>query len=175
MGWGDGRRRPGAERAEHDLGAAAAVGAAQLPAVGAIFWIHVSIGDDHGVGYGGAFGLGCLLVGAPLVLPVMGLFHAVVHTMPAAALARSVARCTRGPEWVWHLVCAAALALVWAAVAAALWDWPLTVTAGWLTALVALPVLGMAYVRRRARTGRTWGLPHRRVDHVVRAGQLAGV
>ncbi|MFF3909330.1 hypothetical protein ACFYZJ_25870 [Streptomyces sp. NPDC001848] len=157
MGWGDRRRRAGADPAEHNVEVAAAVGAAQLPAVGLILLIHASTGDDHGVGYGGMFGVACLLVLAPLVLPVLGLFHAAVHTMPAATLARLVVRRVGGAEWVWHLVCSAALALLGAGAAAALWDWPLTVTAGWLTALAVLPVLGVAYVRRRTRAGRVWG------------------
>ncbi len=169
MGWADTAHRDGAGDPEGDrsagltaafagLSTAAAVAAAQLPAVGLLWWVDAVSGDDHGSGYGGAFGLLCLFVLAPVFLPFLGLVHAAVHIAPAGALARRAAVRLRGPEWVWHLLCAALVAVVWAAVAAVLWDWPFLATGGLLAALGVLPVLGLAHIRRRARiTGRVRG------------------
>jgi hypothetical protein len=149
MGWGNAR-----------LNEAAAVCAAQLPAIGLIWWIGNLLGDDYA--YAGAFGflsllvLACLLVVAPLILPVLGLAHAMAQIVPAEALARLVVRRARGPLWAWHLLCAAGLGVVWAGLAGLLWDWPFTVTAPLLAALGVLPVLGLGWLRRRTRG--FWGV-----------------
>ncbi|MDN3023304.1 hypothetical protein [Streptomyces sp. S.PB5] len=160
MGWGDIRRELGRARSAWDsvaVHAAAAVGAAQLPAVGLISYVEVTTGDDYGAG-GGAFGLACLLLLAPLYLPFLGLLHACVQTLPAALLARLTVRHVRGPEWAWHLAWAAVLGAVWAAAAALLWGWPLGLTAAVFASLGVLPVLGVAYFRRSSRTKeRAWG------------------
>ncbi|MFG2553350.1 hypothetical protein ACGFWF_25830 [Streptomyces sp. NPDC048581] len=148
-----------------DLNAAAAVCAAQLPAIGLIWWIGTELGDDYGGSPYGLFlllALACLLVVAPLVLPFVGLAHAVVQIVPADHLARLASRHVRGPVWAWHLVSIPVLGAAWAALAAVLWDWPFVITALLLTALGVLPALGLAYLRRRTRiTGRPrgfWGV-----------------
>ncbi|MEU8589131.1 hypothetical protein AB0C59_19320 [Streptomyces sp. NPDC048664] len=149
--------RDGVRAAWENRTAAAATSAAVLPAAGLLWWLAASTRDDHGA-TGGGLGVACLVVLAPLVLPVLGLAHAAVHTLPAAALARPAARLTRGPEWLWHLGYAAVVAALWAGVGAALGAWPFAAAAGWLTALAVPPVLGIAYLRgRAARTGRAWG------------------
>jgi hypothetical protein len=192
MGWentaqGDGADDPQGDRPDDPPGdrpdelttafagltTAAAVAAAQLPAVCLLWWVYATRGDDYGSSYASAFGLLCLFVLAPVILPVLGLLHAALHIAPAHALARlgaarlgsarlgvtrlGVVR-LRGPEWAWHLLCAALVAVAWAAVAAVLWDWPFVVTGAVLAGLGVLPVLGLAHIRRRATiTGRVWG------------------
>ncbi|MEU0949047.1 hypothetical protein ABZ379_41190 [Streptomyces canus] len=150
MGWGN--------RRIHE---AAAVCAAQFPAIGLIWWIRDQLGDDYAnAGATGAlavFGLLCLLVVAPLVMPVLGLLHALVQVLPAQVLAHRAARRTRGPVWAWHLALTAGLGLAWAALALLLWDWPFTTTAPLLAALGVLPVLGLGWLRRRTRgLGAIW-------------------
>ncbi|MDR3079713.1 MAG: hypothetical protein LBV60_02080 [Streptomyces sp.] len=160
MGWRDGRRGAGGTGSgpeQADLTAALTAFAVQLPAVGLIALIDSSTKDDYGTGLGDALGMACVLLFLPLILPLLGALHAVVHTMPAAALAHLVFRRARGPEWVWHLVCAAVVAMVWAGAAAALWGWPFIVVSGWLTGLAVLPVLWVAYDRRRAEAGERQG------------------
>jgi hypothetical protein len=149
MGWGNRR-----------LNEAAAVCAVQFPAIGLVWWISGQLGDDYD--YGGAYGvfavfaLACLLAVAPLVLPVLGLAHAVVQVLPAQTLARRAARRTRGPVWAWQLCFTAVLGAAWAAVAVLLWDWPFTITAPLFAALGVLPVLGLGWLRRRTRG--FWGV-----------------
>src|SRR5919199_418356 len=82
-----------------DLAAAIPVNAAQLPAAGLLCWIWSSSQDQYDTGYGGAFGILCLLVFAPLLLPLLGLFLSVVLTLPAAVPARLAIRWSGGPEW----------------------------------------------------------------------------
>lgn len=144
MGWGSRR-----------INEAAAVCAAQFPAIGLIWWIREQLGDDYA--YTGAYGalvvfaLACLLVVAPLVLPVVGALHAAVQVLPAELLARRAARRARGPVWAWHLGFTAVIGVVWAAFALLLWDWPFTTTAPLLAALGVFPVLGLGWLRRRTR------------------------
>jgi hypothetical protein len=144
MGW-DNRR----------INEAAAVCAAQLPAIGLIWWIRDQLGDDYELGIPG-FGVLCLLVVAPLVLPVLGLLHAVVQVLPAEVLARRAARRAPGPVWAWHLGLTAVLGVAWAALALLLWDWSFTTTAPLLAALGVLPALGLGWLRRRPRD--LWGI-----------------
>lgn len=153
-------RPDGSVTAFAELNTAAAIAAAQLPAVWLLWWVVEITGhDDYGIGYGGAFLLLCLLLVAPLILPVLGLLHAVAHLGPAGALARLAARCLRGPRWAWHLLCATAVGVAWAALTAVLWGRPFLSTAAVLAALGVLPVLGLAYARARARAkGRAWGI-----------------
>jgi hypothetical protein len=103
MGWGP-IRRARAAWTSADLHAAAAVCAAQLPAFGLGWWIASFRGDDYGAGGGGALGLACLLLFAPVVLPVVGLLHAAAHITPAAVLGRPSAGRLPGPGWVRHLL-----------------------------------------------------------------------
>ncbi|GGV76857.1 hypothetical protein GCM10010294_43540 [Streptomyces griseoloalbus] len=152
MGRGEGGRRS-------DLHTAAALGAGQLPAAGLLWWIIADSGtDDYGAGYGGAFGLLCVLLFAPLVLPCLGLLHAVLHPLPALALARRAARHVRGPEWARHLGGVVLLGTAWAAPVTLLWGGSFPATALALSLLGVLPVLGIASGRGRTRrTGRAWG------------------
>ena len=149
MGWGS-----------EQFNEAAAVCAAQSPAIGLIWWIGDQLGDDYA--YGGAYGflalfaLACLLAVAPLVLPVLGLLHALVQVLPAEALARRAARRARGPVWAWHLGLTSVLGVAWAALALLLWDWPFATTAPLLAALGVLPVLGLGWLRGRTRS--LWGI-----------------
>ncbi|MET7694598.1 hypothetical protein ABZT06_42930 [Streptomyces sp. NPDC005483] len=139
---------------------AAAVCAAQFPAIGLIWWIRGQLGDDYA--YAGAYGafalfaLACLLAVAPLVLPVLGLLHAAVQVLPAELLAHRAARRARGPVWAWHLGLTAALGVAWAALALLLWDWPFSTTAPLFAALGLFPVLGLGWLRRGARG--FWGI-----------------
>lgn len=167
MGWGDTADGPEGDRPGEtvqwfvDLNAASAVCAAQLPAIGLVWWIGAELGDD----YGGspytlamALVLAALLVVAPLVLPFVGLVQAAAQIVPGGRLARVVTPHVRGPVWAWHMVCSALLGVVWAALAAVVWDWRFTVVAPLFAALGVLPVLGPGYFRRRARvTGRRQG------------------
>jgi hypothetical protein len=160
MGWADIRRELGRARRAGDpvaVNAAAAVGAAQLPAALLIWYVGVTTGDDYG-GSGGAFGLVCLFLLAPLWMPFLGLVHACVQTLPAAVLARLTVRRVRGPEWVWHLAWAAVLGVVWAGAVAVPSGLPFAATAAVFAALGILPVLGVAYFRRGGRSReRAWG------------------
>lgn len=163
MGWEDIRQehRPdGSITAFAQLNTAAAIAAAQLPAAWLLWWVvQVTGNDDYGIGYGGTFLLFCLLLFVPLILPVLGLLHAVAHLGPAGALARLAANRLPGPRWVWDLLCAATVGAVWAGLATVLWGWPFIRTAAVLAALGVLPVLGHAYARARTRAkGRAWGV-----------------
>ncbi|MFI6492224.1 hypothetical protein [Streptomyces sp. NPDC050564] len=161
MRWGDTWRpkRSGLSWVNAELNAAAAVCAAQLAVVCAIWWVGTFDDDTHGAGSGGglaAVGLLCMLVFGPLLLAVLGLVHAAAHTMPAATLARLATRRVRGSEEAWHLVFVAALGVLWAAVAVVLGGLsPPGTTALLIAASGVLPALGVAYVRRRElATGR---------------------
>ncbi|MGW7385947.1 hypothetical protein [Streptomyces sp. NPDC054794] len=159
MGWGNIRERlsdSGLKWTSAELSAAAALSGAQVPAAVLLVWIESFSRDDYGAGNGGALGALCLLVGVPLLLPVLGMALTFVLTLPSVVLARLAARRLGGPSWLWHLVAPVAPALVWGAVTALLFSWPLTTTVGVLTALGVLPTLGVAYVR--GRTWRPWGV-----------------
>ncbi|AOR37278.1 hypothetical protein BFF78_23905 [Streptomyces fodineus] len=130
--------------------------AAQLPTAGLLWWIWSTSQDQYETGYGGAFGILCLLMFAPLLLPFLGLLLSAVLTLPAAVLARAAFRRFGGPEWSRRVLGAAATAVGWGAVTAALLHWPFVSTASVLTALGLLPALGMAYVRTRSWS--RWGL-----------------
>lgn len=157
---GRGHRPDGSITVFAELNTAAAIAAAQLPAAWLLWWVvQVTGNDDYGIGYGGAYLLACLLLFVPLILPVLGLLHAVAHLGPAGVLARLAVRRLRGPRWAWDLLCATIVGAVWAALTAMLWDWPFLRTAAVLAALGVLPVLGHAYARARARAkGRAWGI-----------------
>ncbi|MDO0914033.1 hypothetical protein QQM39_25340 [Streptomyces sp. DT2A-34] len=167
MGWDNSADGPEGDRPGDvvrrfvDLNAAAAVCAAQFPAIGLIWLIGTQLSRDD---YGGPYSflsylaLALLLAVTPVLMPFAGLAHAVAHIGPADLLARLAARHVRGPVWAWHLVCTGALGVVWAALAALLWGWSFTSTAALLAALGVLPVFGLAYLRGRARrTGRPQG------------------
>ncbi|MGW3149904.1 hypothetical protein ACWDG1_35610 [Streptomyces sp. NPDC001177] len=135
-----------------DFGLAVPLCAAQIPSAALLAWIIDASGDDYGSGYGGAFGILCLLVFAPFLLPFPGLVQTVLLTGPALVAARRFG----GPGWVWYLVGPVAPAAVWGAPAALLRDWPPVTTVMCLTALGVLPSLGVA--RTRGRTWQPWGL-----------------
>ncbi|WP_225637299.1 hypothetical protein [Streptomyces solaniscabiei] len=153
MWWG--RTRPGAagpRRAawpDDEWDRAAALCAAQLPSAVLLLVIVGSGRDDYGAGYGGAFGLACFFVLGWLLVPPLGLLHALVQIMPAAALARLQRRHCGGPEWAWHLTTSVLVGVCWAVLLRALWGLPLAATVPWLAGAGVLPVLGLAYLRRR--------------------------
>ncbi|MBL1081947.1 hypothetical protein JK359_08110 [Streptomyces actinomycinicus] len=160
MGWENMRARGRTARGLWDTGdltAAIAVHAAQLPAAGLVSWL-TTVGRDRSGSDddGGPFGFLCLLVFAPLLLPLLGMLVSVVLTLPAVVSARLAGRRLGGPDPAWRLAGAVATAAGWAAVTTALWHWPFATTAAVLTALGVLPALVSAYVRTRPWT--TWGL-----------------
>ncbi|WP_416982722.1 hypothetical protein [Streptomyces sp. T028] len=144
--------KKGLKRADADVTAAVAVGAAQLPAAWLLRWIVELSSDPYGRDYGGGLGLAFVVLFAPLYLPVLGLLQAWAQTLPAAALAELTHGRLPLPRWVRHLAASALIGAVWAAAAAAFWDWPFGTTVLVLAALGVLPVLAMAYAR-----GRAWG------------------
>ncbi|WBO65612.1 hypothetical protein [Streptomyces camelliae] len=158
MGWenvrDEGRAADRALRSE--VAAAIPVNAAQLPAAGLLWLLRSVTQDQYGAGTGGALGPALLLIFAPLLLPLLGLFASLVLTLPAALLARPALRRYGGPERAWRLAGAVATAVGWGAVTAALWHWPFATTAAVLTGLGVLPALALPYVR--ARTWSQWGL-----------------
>ncbi|MEV6115075.1 hypothetical protein AB0L59_21790 [Streptomyces sp. NPDC052109] len=160
MGWEKRRERPRDAEARRslwrDLAAAIPVNAAQLPAAGLLWWVWATGQDQYGTGYIGALGILCLLVFAPLLLPVLGLLLSAVLTLPALLLARPLLRRFGGPEWVCRTAAAAVTAVGWAVVVAALLGRPFATTASVLTALGLLPALGLARVR--ARSWSVWGV-----------------
>ncbi|MDX2678909.1 hypothetical protein [Streptomyces soliscabiei] len=135
--------------------AAIAAGAAQLPAAFLLWWFHSLAADAYGRD-GGGFGLACLFLFAPVYLPVLGLLHAWTNTLPGVILADLALARLRWPRWGRHLLGVTLVGVGWAAVTGLLWDWPFLAVALVLAALGVLPVLAMAYTRRKA-TGRTWG------------------
>ncbi|MDO0933995.1 hypothetical protein QQY66_20745 [Streptomyces sp. DG2A-72] len=164
MGWGKirrGFRRARLSWTNDDRTVAVGVCAAQLPAAWLLSLFSGSVEDDYGVGIGGpalGLGLACALLFAPLVLPILGLVQTVAQITPAALLAHLSVRRLRGPGWAWHLLYVVLLGACWAMLPAAWWGRPFTATALVLAALGTLPVLGVAYARRRARaTERRWG------------------
>ncbi|WP_245235285.1 hypothetical protein [Streptomyces violaceorubidus] len=159
MGWETGPGPAGRGRptwSSEEWSRAAALCAAQFPAVGLWAFILASSADDYGA-YGGALGVACLLVTAPVVVPCLGLVHATLHIMPTAVLARLRPPHWRGPEWIWHLAASVSLGAGAAVAARTWWGAPLVETAAWLTGIGVLPVLGLAYLRgRRWERGIWW-------------------
>ncbi|MER5432672.1 hypothetical protein [Streptomyces sp. NPDC002588] len=151
---GDARTRAWLEPAGAETTAAAAAGAAQLPAVFLVWYVSATAQDDYGASI--AWGMACLVVLAPLYLPVLGVLHAFVHVLPGAVLADRTLGRLRWPVRARHLVGAALVGAAWAAVAAALWDRPFVTTGLVLAGLGVLPVLAMAYARGRSLG--TWGV-----------------
>ncbi|MER6953229.1 hypothetical protein [Streptomyces sp. NPDC000618] len=150
------RTKTGLKRADTDVTAAVAVGAAQLPAAWLLWWMGGLSDDRYGRGYGPALGLLFLVLLAPLYLPVLGLLQAWAQTLPAAALAELTHGRIPWPRLVRQLAAAVLIGVVWAAVAAAAWGRPFVTTALVLAALGVLPVLAMAYTR--GREGGAWGV-----------------
>ncbi|WP_328872109.1 hypothetical protein OHT76_19425 [Streptomyces sp. NBC_00287] len=158
MRWGNSpqEHRNDSSARSSELYAAAAVAAGQLPVVWLVGWIGEQSGDTYGRGFN-SMGMACVLVFAPLVLPVLGLIHALVQSLPAGCLAGLVVARARGPRWAWQLACSALIGVGWAALTTVLWDWPFISTALLFAAFGILPALAMAYVRRRPRWG-FWGV-----------------
>ncbi|MFE1308999.1 hypothetical protein [Streptomyces sp. NPDC058755] len=136
--------------APDDLSAAAALGGAQLPAAGLLWWIYeTTTQDDYGAGLGGALGALCFLLFAPLLLPILGMVSAFALTLPSVVLARLAGRHFPGPGWIWHVVAPVGPALFWGEPAAVLFGWSLGTTVAGLAALGLLPTLWVGLVRRR--------------------------
>ncbi|MCX4762966.1 hypothetical protein OG562_18675 [Streptomyces sp. NBC_01275] len=153
------RTKAGMSGAAADRTTAVAAGAAQLPAVFLLWWVLTSTADPYGRDYGGALGLLCVFVLAPLYLPVLGLLHACVQTLPAAVLADRALRRVPWPWWARHLLGAVLVGGAWAAVCALAWGRPFAATLLAFAALGVVPVLAVSYVRRlrRLQTGPGWG------------------
>ncbi|MFF3687586.1 hypothetical protein [Streptomyces sp. NPDC002187] len=149
------RRGPGPQADSQDttVQASAAAFAWQAAATGLAMMI-LSVGDDsYGVGYGGglaAVGLLCMCGIGPLVLAVAGWAHAGAYTLPATLAAHAAVRRWAGPEWVWTAGSLAALASVYAAGAALLFDVSYAPAWLWIAASGVLPALSAAYWRRRS-------------------------
>ncbi|MEU1401509.1 hypothetical protein ABZ471_03935 [Streptomyces sp. NPDC005728] len=160
MGWGKTRgtlRSAGLTWAPEDLSAATALGGAQLPAAGLLWWIYeAAVQDDYGAGLGGALGALCLLLFAPLLLPILGVLSAFVLTLPSVVLARLAGRRLPGPGPVWHGVAPVVPALFWGGLTGVLFGWPLGTTVPVLAALGLLPTLWVGLARRR--DWRQWGV-----------------
>ena len=154
MGWEKTRGTQPSTRltwAPDDLSAAAALGGAQLPAAGLLWWIYeTTTQDDYGAGLGGALGALCFLLFAPLLLPILGMLSAFVLTLPSVVLARLAGRRLPGPGWVWHVAAPVIPALFWGVPAGVLFGWPLDTTIAVLAALGLLPILWVGLARRRA-------------------------
>ncbi|MEU1330096.1 hypothetical protein [Streptomyces sp. NPDC005865] len=138
-----------------EMRAAGAASAAQIPVAGLVSFIVTLGQDDHEVGGGPDFGLACAILFAPLLLPVLGVVHSGVLTLPAVWLGRRAAAvCGRGPEWAWSVGCLVPVGVAWAGFFAALGA-PFAGPAGWITASGVVPALNVAYCRRREeRLGR---------------------
>ncbi|GHE00362.1 hypothetical protein [Streptomyces alanosinicus] len=154
MGWEN--VRAGGRSLWGEVSAVVPVNAAQLPAAGVLWWIWTATQDQYDTGYGGAFGVFCLMVFAPLLLPLLGLLVSVPLTLPASALARQALRRFAGPEWAWRLAGAVVTAVGWGAVTTVLWHWAFGTTVVVLAALGVLPALGVVYVRGRSWS--SWGV-----------------
>lgn len=149
--WGETRRTWG----DVDMRAAGAASAAQIPVAGLVSFIVTLGQDDHGVGGGPDSGLACAILFAPLLLPVLGMVHSAVLTLPAIWLGRRArAACGRGPEWAWSVGCLVPVGVAWAGFFAALGA-PFAGLAWWITVSGVVPALNVAYCRRREeRLGR---------------------
>ncbi|MFF3643977.1 hypothetical protein [Streptomyces sp. NPDC002564] len=140
---------------EVSLRAASAVCAAQLPVAGLVAYVLSLDDDTYGAAGGPAIGLACALVFAPVLLPVLGLIHSAVLTLPACWLGRWAApRVGHGPEWAWSLAGLPVVGAAWAGFFAALGA-PFAGSALWIAASGLAPAIGVAYCRRRQeRLGR---------------------
>ncbi|WP_150493895.1 hypothetical protein [Streptomyces kanamyceticus] len=149
--------------------AAAAACAAQLPVAGFLAYVLSLDNDDYGAGGGPYIGLACVIVFAPLLLPLAGVVHSALQTLPAMALGRLADRWRRrrgrgrGHERAWSLglslVGLLPVGAAWAAFFALLGG-PFVALALGAAASGVVPVLAVAYWRRQAeRLGAT---PRRR-------------
>ncbi|MEV0317066.1 hypothetical protein ACIBKX_31450 [Streptomyces sp. NPDC050658] len=149
MKWGD--VRESWDRAS--VTAAAAASAGQLP-VAAVTAFVLSLDDDsYGTGYGGAFGLACIALFLPLLLPLLGLIHACVQPLVGLSLGHAAARgVRRGPEWAWMLGAQLVPGAGWGLFSLAVGG-PFVEVALWAAVSGVLPSLAVAYWRGRvART-----------------------
>ncbi|MFC8347766.1 hypothetical protein [Streptomyces sp. NPDC057280] len=158
MGWGETRRQLADAWKWSELHTAAAAAALQVPVLWTVFWIASINDDDYGSGINVLAWAFFLLV--LVLLPFLTTLYAALFTMPTLVLARVAARRTRGPEWLWRLGAVILVSVFWVLVMAG-WSAPapgLLAAAGMLAAFGLLPLLAVAYARRRARIkGRAWG------------------
>ncbi|ATL28555.1 putative integral membrane protein [Streptomyces formicae] len=150
--------------------AAAAACAAQLPVAGFLAYVLSLDNDDYGAGGGPYLGLACAIVFAPLLLPLAGVVHSALQTLPAMALGRLADRWRwrrprrgGGRERAWSLGLALAaqvpVGAAWAAFFALLGGPFVALTLG-AAASGVVPVLAVAYWRRQGE--RLGGMPRRR-------------
>ncbi|MFC5153811.1 hypothetical protein [Streptomyces amakusaensis] len=134
-----------------DVAVGAGASAVQLAvALTACFIVETVTEDDYGVPPS-AFGFLCLLVVAPLIVPVAGLLFAIALPVPVRAVAAWAVRRAGGPSPRRALLLPAAFAAAFAA----LWAVPLALLGAgyltawaWLTAGTVPPLLAMARYRR---------------------------
>ncbi|MFF3845795.1 hypothetical protein [Streptomyces sp. NPDC002328] len=149
MGWWWGAwRDAGSGRATPESVAAVAAGAAQLPAVFQLLLWQAPAADPHGVSYP-AFGLLCLFLVAPVLLPVLGLLHGWAQILPGAVVADVVLRRVPLPLWARRLLGVTLVGVVWAAVGAVWAGVSFPTAVACLAALGVVPVLAMEYARVR--------------------------
>ncbi|MFJ9740603.1 hypothetical protein [Streptomyces sp. NPDC101166] len=156
MGWASVRRGAGSGWAGPESTAAVAAGAAQLPAVFALLFWQALATDPYGAGLGPAFGLLCLFLFAPVLLPVLGLLHAWAQILPGAVVADVVLRRVPWPRWARRLLGVTLAGAVWAGGGAVWAGLSFPVTVACLAALGVVPVLAMEYARVRPKSD--WGL-----------------
>ncbi|MBE8473726.1 hypothetical protein [Streptomyces justiciae] len=158
MGWGETRRQLADAWKWSELHTAAATAALQVPVFWLIAWLTTINDDDYGSGINALAGAVLLLV--LVLLPFLTTLYAALFTMPTLVLARVAARRLRGPEWLWQLGAVILVSVCWVLVMAG-WSAPVPAllgATGMLTAFALLPLLAVAYARRRARIkGRAWG------------------
>ncbi|MFI7344170.1 hypothetical protein ACIBUY_40280 [Streptomyces sp. NPDC050085] len=132
---------------------AAAVGAAQWPAIGLTAWVvKTTTENDYGQTLGGglaAVGLLCVLVFSPPVFVLLGRLQAAAQVRPALALADLARRRMRGPVWMWRGLALLGVGLVWAVLPTALHLWSYATSALMCTAIGVLPALGAVRGRRK--------------------------
>ncbi|MEU9036503.1 hypothetical protein AB0D45_16585 [Streptomyces sp. NPDC048352] len=140
-------RQPASVWARELPGALAlAAGQPLLLAAGSV--LIASRHEDYDPAAGGAFGILLLLVLGPVLLPLLGLVHAVLFALPVAAAARSLGRRTGLPAAGPAVLLGAALAALYAA-----WGrsrgLPFGPAWAWTAGLAVLPVAGALYARAR--------------------------
>lgn len=132
---------------------ATAVCAAQVPVAGLVAFVLSLDDDSYGAAEGGAFGLVCVALFLPLLLPLIGLLHACVQVTPATAIGRGALRkAGRGPEWAWVLGAQLLPGLGWGLLFT-VFGGPFVEPALWGAASGVLPAFAVAYWERRVSEG----------------------
>ncbi|GAV39081.1 hypothetical protein Saa2_01965 [Streptomyces acidiscabies] len=143
-----------------DTHVAAATAAAQIPAA-LVVWVALSSGqDDYGI-TPPSLGWACVLLFAPLWVPVTGMLQTALLARPAGTLAA-----LKG-GWSYYLGATALVSALWATIATLTLSAPLFPTAAALTALGILPMLAVLVLRRRSHPWSAGGVWWRSVPASV--------